>query len=323
MKLSYIRTLITKKKPFPGTWLVPIRLFEPITSYPKSGVASKRQVIVKCIFNTCSNKRIYDVSNISWNHIKTCGKHTKFFRDLIAYQKNKNWYGIGKKFGKSTVIDFLWLKKGCAIFLCKCDCGNYYFTQRSCLIHGSFISCGCVRFGAKRPEKAKQKSKEYFLNKRLNFINKKYGRLTILDVFVVERKYKTKIWKGTWAKVKCDCGNIKNIDLYRIKKGKAKSCGCFAQETAKKTMLKFHSQGINWDATKNTSFCQRHKLFRIRASIRKDRTQYKGEWVCKKCSLERSLESFKRRKIEDHYFFEGIINNALSKIDKTKVLVNA
>ncbi|MFA5398120.1 MAG: hypothetical protein WC346_19060 [Methanogenium sp.] len=46
-------------------------------------------------------------------------------------------------------------------------------------------------------------------------INDKYGKLTVLE-----------IKKGRFIKVKCDCGNIKEVRKHDVKNGRIKSCGC-------------------------------------------------------------------------------------------------
>ena len=52
------------------------------------------------------------------------------------------------------------------------------------------------------------------------YIGKRYGKLTILEVW---RDYENKV---TYAKAKCDCGNIIKTKLKYITSGDKKSCGC-------------------------------------------------------------------------------------------------
>jgi hypothetical protein len=57
-----------------------------------------------------------------------------------------------------------------------------------------------------------------------SLIGKKYGRLTILsEMFSKISKSGTRRY---FVKTICDCGIKKEIDIYRIKGGGAKSCGC-------------------------------------------------------------------------------------------------
>ena len=46
-------------------------------------------------------------------------------------------------------------------------------------------------------------------------INDKFGKLIVLE-----------IKKGRFIKVKCDCGNIKEVRKHDVKNGRTKSCGC-------------------------------------------------------------------------------------------------
>ena len=53
-----------------------------------------------------------------------------------------------------------------------------------------------------------------------DYINKKYERLTIIK-FVKNKRF---------VECKCDCGNVKDIDFYNLKRGAIKSCGCYNRE---------------------------------------------------------------------------------------------
>lgn len=55
------------------------------------------------------------------------------------------------------------------------------------------------------------------------YINLKFGKLTIIDVYRNE--------KGRIAKCKCECGETKEIYFYNVINGKSKSCGCFERES--------------------------------------------------------------------------------------------
>lgn len=50
----------------------------------------------------------------------------------------------------------------------------------------------------------------------------KYGRLTIIEgTYHRDAKYNLR------ANAKCDCGEIKDYEIYRLKTGKTNSCGCY------------------------------------------------------------------------------------------------
>ena len=62
------------------------------------------------------------------------------------------------------------------------------------------------------------------------FKNKKFGRLTVLGVETVEIAGKLR----SRFICSCECGNYKNLDSFRIRIGKTKSCGCLNSELASK-----------------------------------------------------------------------------------------
>lgn len=51
----------------------------------------------------------------------------------------------GQKFGKLTAVKYLYVKNGHAIWLCKCDCGNFTKVASNDLLKGGTKSCGCLQ----------------------------------------------------------------------------------------------------------------------------------------------------------------------------------
>lgn len=51
----------------------------------------------------------------------------------------------GEKFGRLSVIKYIGLFKRKAVWLCKCDCGNFHRTNTCCLRSGESKSCGCLQ----------------------------------------------------------------------------------------------------------------------------------------------------------------------------------
>ncbi len=70
----------------------------------------------------------------------------------------------------------------------------------------------------------------------------KYGRLTII------KEVKPRIFKsGNVCRrvlCKCKCGNRKEVNLYSIKSGLTKSCGCLLKEKSTETMKKIRHLGM-------------------------------------------------------------------------------
>ncbi len=62
-------------------------------------------------------------------------------------------------------------------------------------------------------------------------INKKYNKLTILEC--IDNRHEN----GVYVKCLCDCGKNITIELYKVKKGENKSCGCAVEEAQVKYKL--------------------------------------------------------------------------------------
>jgi hypothetical protein len=64
------------------------------------------------------------------------------------------------------------------------------------------------------------------LLKYINLAGKTYNRWVVLE------KDFSKLKNEAYWICKCDCGNIRSISAYNLKKGKSKSCGCLQKEYA-------------------------------------------------------------------------------------------
>lgn len=89
------------------------------------------RIICRC---DCGEEKIFIKSNVKRGLARSCGRcvrrHTR--RDLIKDT-------VGRRFGKLTVLKEL----GYGHVLCRCDCGNIKEINKSHLINGDIISCGC------------------------------------------------------------------------------------------------------------------------------------------------------------------------------------
>ena len=63
-------------------------------------------------------------------------RNEKLHQEAIARQ-------LGRRYGKLTVIAYDKIVKENLYFICKCDCGNIKSIQKSGLVTGAVISCGC------------------------------------------------------------------------------------------------------------------------------------------------------------------------------------
>lgn len=89
------------------------------------------RILCRC---DCGREKEFNKSNVKRGLAKSCGscvrRHTR--RDLIKDV-------TGKRFGKLVVIRELGYRR----VLCKCDCGNVKEVNKSHLLSGDIISCGC------------------------------------------------------------------------------------------------------------------------------------------------------------------------------------
>lgn len=128
---------------------------------------------------------------------------------------------VGKKFGKLTVIKYLDYHDKNHRYICSCDCGTTnIITNRSLLLKGDKISCGCAYKDAGKARKE-------------NLIGQRFGRWTVIDEAPTRYSKSGKTRSIMW-KCKCDCGTIKNVGARALKKGTSLSCGCFQKENISK-----------------------------------------------------------------------------------------
>lgn len=89
------------------------------------------RILCRC---DCGEEKIFIKSNVKRGLAKSCGRcvrrHTR--RDLIKDT-------TGQRFGKLVVIKELGYNR----VLCRCDCGNIKEINKSHLLNGDIISCGC------------------------------------------------------------------------------------------------------------------------------------------------------------------------------------
>ena len=83
------------------------------------------------------------------------------------------------------------------------------------------------------------------------YIGKKYGRLTVLELSHKD-KHSNKHYK-----CQCDCGITKTINIQSLKLGKTTSCGCYNREI---------TSGAHPDRRKNNEFRVHPNFVRVKAS---------------------------------------------------------
>lgn len=106
----------------------------------------------------------------------------------------------------------------------KCSCGNEVVRNLQSIKGGRTTSCGCIRI-----ELQNKKRQENILK---NYINKKFGRLTILSLNRLDDNYGKTNW-NKYMNCKCDCGKEVVVLLSNLNAKKTQSCGCLSIDTHK------------------------------------------------------------------------------------------
>lgn len=78
-----------------------------------------------------------------------------------------------------------------------------------------------------------------------DFINKKYGKLTILSFEIKNKK--------TFCKSKCDCGTVKEFSFHSVKNGLTRSCGCIRSERNNGSKF-FYNEDFFEKITENSAY---------------------------------------------------------------------
>ena len=156
----------------------------------------------------CGNETIVDGGNLRTKNTQSCGCLQKEIASKTAGEINKgNYKDLSKdKFDRLKPLYIHHVEDGVPYWFCQCDCGNTKIVSRSYLVDGVTRSCGCLR---------KELARE-------NLIDIKDHRFDML----VAVEYAGYINGRAMWKFKCDCGNERIYDPYKVKNGYISSCGC-------------------------------------------------------------------------------------------------
>lgn len=123
---------------------------------------------------------------------------------------------IGQKFSNLTVVGFKKDKWDRNRYLCKCDCGNEVLTNKAELVSGRKKSCGCLKTNA--------------VEKYSYLVGQKINQWTVLEIKKGE--------KVCYATCMCECGTIKDVNVYNLLNNKTKDCGCGRKQMLRETKSK-------------------------------------------------------------------------------------
>ena len=113
----------------------------------------------------------------------------------------------GQIFGELTVLEKTTERyDNSVVWKCQCSCGNECFVSSHNLRQGRTRSCGHL---------VGQNFKG-----GIDITGMRFGKLIALYP-TEERSFNSIVWA-----CQCDCGNIYNASIHRLREGKIKSCGC-------------------------------------------------------------------------------------------------
>ena len=152
----------------------------------------------------CGNTKIVRGSDLRKNKITSCGcgkgKHPNNIRDIS-----------GEKFGLLTAIKYEYSDHNKQYWSFQCECGNICIKQKTSVISGNTVSCGCIT-----------NDLNSINNRILGEIGTIYGLQQI-----IENITKPTDRGHTQVKCKCiKCGRERILDLTQLKYNQTASCLC-------------------------------------------------------------------------------------------------
>jgi hypothetical protein len=131
---------------------------------------------------------------------------------------------VGQKYGRLSVLSRAEnTKSGQTRWNCLCECGNHVQAMGYNLRNKQSTSCGCYRL---------ERAAVGAIKRRKNIYGQRFSMLLALHRDPLSSK-------GNYRAIcKCDCGNIKSINISDLKRGHHKSCGCSKLRLIAETLTK-------------------------------------------------------------------------------------
>jgi len=169
----------------------------------------KRGYLWRCECS-CGGEKIVPASYLLNKHTRSCG--------CINREIKENAIKKGDRWGKLEAQEFVRYdtpERGHqAIWLFKCDCGNFKEMPVSNVKFGNVRSCGC-------------KATEHITNlRRKDITGETFDRLTADHPTDKRDASGSIIWVFN-----CSCGNTTELSVNTFKSGRVHSCGCLYRET--------------------------------------------------------------------------------------------
>ncbi len=119
----------------------------------------------------------------------------------------------GQRFGSWVVLGVTQKRiRRCAVWRCRCRCGNIGFISGASLRKGASKSCGCARVK--------------------DLEGQRFGRLLVLEL-ISNRCGRCVVWKCL-----CSCGNVTYVRGTNLRQRNTKSCGCLKKEILTRSKIK-------------------------------------------------------------------------------------
>lgn len=161
-------------------------------------------------------------SSVVWECLCDCG-NTVFVRSQSLQKgvtqscgclqsESKKMNLEGKRFGRLLAVRPTEERKnGYVVWECQCDCGETAYIRSNALLRGSTQSCGCLREGKSE-------------TRQPDLTGQRFGRLVVLQDSGKRQNFQI-LWD-----CQCDCGEIKTVNGYSLRRGATQSCGCLRSE---------------------------------------------------------------------------------------------
>lgn len=147
----------------------------------------------------------------------------------------------------------------------------------------------------------------YYLSKKLKLINKRFGRLRIVDI-ADKKNNRLNVFKCV-----CDCGQVKNVVGADLTRGHTTSCGCYREE--KRKIAKGESGFNNAYYNYKSNAKNRGLIFEISREDFRNLTQSK----CHYCGSLPSNVSYKRNNDSEESFEHGkYVYNGIDRVDSKR-----
>lgn len=164
----------------------------------------KRQWLCLC---DCGNEVVVPYNCLNSGNTKSCGcLQREITKDrFIQYREEHNV--IGQTFGELTVIRYLRVQDGQAIYLFQCSCGKYVEYPMNRVKQGNTNSCGHLWT-------------DWNDSYKKDVIGKRFSKLVVQSYVGIDKH------GSTLFECLCDCGNTTVLPRYSLVENRTHSCGC-------------------------------------------------------------------------------------------------